>query len=331
MGDESELLMKIVKPVKLRPGDKIGIISPSEPVIYRKKFFRGVENLKKMGFRVVLGKKVFKEYGAYLAGRDEERAADLNMMFQNPEIKGIFCSRGGLSANRLLDLLDWPAIKKNPKIFIGYSDITVLLNAIHKKIGLVTFHGPTVESVFSFGFSGKHKYTREYFLKAVSLSQPIGAVQRWQKLEILKKGKAEGRLVGGNLSVLRTLIGTPYEPNWRGKILFWEEFNETVQDIDFCLTHLRLAGIFKKISGMVIGKLVGCDILRSDDDWKKTKTLSMNKIILEICKDYSFPIIKGIAFGHYCPQITLPIGLKASIDTSKLLPFSIDEPAVKSY
>lgn len=320
--------MKILKPLKLEPGDKVGIISPSEPVIYRKKFLRGVEALKKLGFRVVLGKNVFREYGAYMAGRDEERVADLNAMFKNPEIKAIFCSRGGMASNRLLDLIDYEAIKRNPKVFMGYSDITVLLNAIYRKTGLITFHGPTVESVFSFGFSGKHKYTREYFLKAVTESRAVGPVRRWRELEILKKGKARGVLVGGNLSVLRTLVGTPYEPDWGGKILFWEEVTETAEYIDFCLSHLRLAGVFEKISGMVIGKLVKCDILRSDDDWKKEKALPVGKIVLELCRNYKFPIIKGIAFGHYYPQITLPIGIKASVDTSKNLPFSIIESAV---
>lgn len=321
--------MKITKPPKLKPGDKVGIISPSEPVIYKKKFLRGVETLKKLGFRVVFGKNVFKEYGAYMAGQDEERAADLNAMFRNPEIKGIFCSRGGMSSNRLLDIIDYKAIKKNPKVFMGYSDITVLLNAIFKKTGLVTFHGPTVESVFSYGFSGKHKYTYEYFRKAVMQDSFIGVVRRWRKLEILKKGKASGRLVGGNLSVLRTLIGTRYEPDWRGKIFFWEEVTETSQEIDFYLAHLRLSGVLKKISGMAIGKLVDCDILRSDDDWKKEKALPLDKIVLELCRDYKFPIIKGVAFGHYWPQITIPVGVKASLDTSKKLPFSIDEAAVK--
>ncbi len=321
--------MKIIKPPKLKPGDKVGIISPSEPIIYRKKFLRGVEALKKLGFRVVLGKNILKEHGAYMAGTDVQRAADLNAMFRNPQIKAVFCGRGGMASNRLLGLIDCAAIRKNPKVFMGYSDITVLLNAIHKKTGLVTFHGPTVESVFSFGFSGKHKYTREYFLKAVADSRPIGPVRRWRGLEILKKGRASGRLVGGNLSVLRTLAGTTFEPDWRGKVLFWEEVTETAQYVDFCLAHLRLAGVFKKISGMVIGKLVDCDILRSDDDWKKEKALPLDKVVLELCRAYKFPIIKGAAFGHYWPMLTLPIGAKASIDTSKSLPFSIDEAGVK--
>lgn len=289
----------------------------------------GVETLKKLGFRVVLGKNVFKEYGAYMAGTDAERAADLNAMFKNPEIKGIFSSRGGMSSNRLLDLIDYRAIKKNPKVFMGLSDITVLLNAIHKKTGLVTFHGPAVEFGFSRGLKGKHNFTFEYFRKAVMISRPIGNVPRWKKIDILKSGKASGALIGGNLEVLMTLLGTKYEPGWKGKILFWEEAGRTTEEIDFWLTHLRLCGVFEKISGMVIGKLTGITTLRSGDDWNPMKAFPINKIVLEICKKYKFPIIKGIAFGHSYPQITLPIGAKASIDTKKANPFSIDEAGVK--
>ncbi len=161
-------------------------------------------------------------------------------------------------------------------------------------------------------------------------AEPIGLVKPYgKKIEILKKGKASGALVGGNLGCLMTLLGTDYEPDWTGKILFWEEVSQTIQDIDFYLTHLRLCGVFKKIRGIVIGKLVNCDILRDDDDWGKRKILSINEMILNICRNYKFPIIKGVPFGHSYPQITLPIGVKATIDTSKKL-FSIDEAGVKN-
>jgi muramoyltetrapeptide carboxypeptidase len=320
---------KTLKPPALRKGDKIGIISPSEPIIYKKKFLRGVETLKNLGFRVVLGKNVFKEYGAYMAGTDKERASDLNAMFKNPEIKGIFCSLGGFNSNRLLDLIDYRIIKKNPKVFFGFSDITVLLNAIYKKTGLITFHGQNIEYGFSQGFSGKNKYTYEYFSKAVMNNKPIGLIKNQGKpIEILKKGKANGKLVGGNLSVLMTLLGTEYEPDWSNKILFWEDTDEEVKDdIDFWLTHLRLCKVFEKILGMVIGKIADYDIKPRDADWIG-RPFSLNKIILEICKNYKFPIIKGVAFGHYYPQITIPIGVKATIDTSKKL-FSIDESGVE--
>jgi muramoyltetrapeptide carboxypeptidase len=323
--------MKILKPQALQKGDKIGIISPSEPIIYKKKFQRGIEALKKLGFRVVLGKNIFKEHGAYMAGTDKERAADLNAMFKNPEIKGIFCSTGGFNSNRLLDLIDYDAIKKNPKVFVGCSDITVLLNAIHKKTGLVAFHGHNVEHGFSLGFNGRQKRSREYFEKAMMTGEPIGPVKSWGKTEILKKGKAKGVLIGGNLSALMTLLGTEYEPDWREKILFWEETSQTSQDIDFHLIHLKLCGVFKKISGMIVGKLTKCDILRPDDDWKKEKALSIDQTIFEISRNYKFPIISGISFGHYYHSfhITIPIGVKATIDTSKKL-FSIDELGVRN-
>ena len=321
--------MKSIKPPLLQRGDKIGIISPSEPIIYKKKFERGIETLKKMGFRVVLGKNVFKECGAYMAGADKQRATDLNTMFKNRDIKGIFCSRGGMSANRLLNLIDFKAMKQSPKVFMGLSDITVLLNAIYKKTGLVTFHGPNVEFGFSHGLKNRHKFTEEYFRKAVMSPQPIGNVPGWKKIDVLKSGKASGILIGGNLEVLMTLLNTEYEPDWNNKILFWEESVRTTQEIDFWLTHLRLCGVFKKISGIVIGKLTGITTLRSGDDWNYKKTFPINKIVLEICRTHKFPIIKGFAFGHYYPQITLPIGVKATINTSKKLPFSIDEAGVK--
>lgn len=320
--------MKIIKPPALRKGDKIGIISPSEPIIFKKRFRLGLEALKKLGFRVVLGKNVFKEHGAYMAGRDEERVADINAMFKNPEIKGIFCSRGGMSSNRLLDLIDFNLIKKNPKVFMGLSDITVLLNAIYKKTGLVVFHGPNVEFGFSRGLKGKNNFTLEYFSKAVMKCGPIGEIPRWKTIEILKPGYAKGLLIGGNLEVLMTLLGTQYEPDWSDKILFWEEAGRTTEEIDFWLTHLRLCQVFEKIAGMVIGKLSSVLTLRSGDDWNLKKAFSPRKIILDLCKDYKFPIIKGIPFGHFYPQITLPIGVKATINTSKKL-FSIDESGVK--
>ncbi len=320
--------MKIIKPLKLKPGDKVGIISPSEPIIYKKKFLSGVETLKKLGFRVVLGKNAFENYSGYMAGSEKERAADLNGMFRNKKIKGIFISHGGFNSNRLLNLIDYELIKKNPKVFMGFSDITVLLNAIYAKTGLVTFHGQNIEYGFSRGLGGKYKYTRDYFEKAVMSNKSIGLIKQQQKLEILRAGKTKGILVGGNLTVLMTLLGTDYEPDWKGKILFWEELGETIQDIDFYLTHLRLCRVFDKISGMAIGQFKVLPLGDDNPDLKNQKTFSVNKIILDICKNYKFPIIKNIAFGHIYPQVTIPIGVKATIDTSKKL-FSIDESGVK--
>lgn len=318
-------MMKI-KSQALRKDDKIGIISPSEPVAYKKEFLRGIETLKKIGFSVVLGKNVFKKYGAYMAGRPEERALDLNAMLQNPEIRGIFCSHGGFSSNQILELINYDIVKKNPKVFMGFSDISVLLNAIYKKTGLITFHGQNVQFGFSRGFSGKYKYTYEYFKKILMDPKPAGPLKNWKEpLEILRKGKASGNLIGGNLESLMTLIGTKYEPDWKNKILFWEEYQKTDEDIDFYLTHLKLCGALSKISGMVIGRLT--EIKKAKLSPKPIASLSINEIILNSCRGYKFPIIKNITAGHDYPQLTLAIGAKTTIDTSKKL-FSIDEAAV---
>lgn len=319
--------MKTIKPPALRKGDKIGIISPSEPVIYKKEFSRGVETLKKLGFKVILGKNVFRDEGGYTAGYAKTRAKDLNAMIRDKNIKGIFASHGGFNSNELLDLIDYEVIKKNPKIIHGFSDITVLLNAIHAKTGLVTFHGQNIKYGFSRGFEKKEKYTLEYFLKAETIKQPIGPIDNKEPIKIIRHGKATGNLIGGNLSVLMTLIGTQYEPEWKGKILFWEELKQTKQDIQFFLTHLRLAGAFDKITGMAVGKLTGCNFIPKNPDWEKSNIDSFEKMILNITRNYKFPIINNLRFGHYHPQITIPIGVKATIDTSKKL-FSIDEPAV---
>jgi muramoyltetrapeptide carboxypeptidase len=310
----------------LKPGDKIGVISPSEPAT-KKDYEKARRVIEKMGFEVVLGKNTFNVYNNYMAGTDKERVFDINQMFKNPEIRGILCSCGGYNSNRLLDLIDYDLIKKNPKIFMGFSDITVLLNAIYKKTGLITFHGHNFEG-FAGGLSGKNEYTKEYFEKAVMRKDPIGKITPRGDIEVIRSGKASGKLVGGNLSVLKTLIGTEYEPEWEGKILFWEDFKQTPEDIDHDLTHLRLNGAFDKISGMVIGVLIKCKF--PPFSYIKNKNVSsIGKIILEISKDYSFPIIFGVPFGHIDRQIVLPVGAKASINTRLSIPFSIDSSAVK--
>jgi len=317
---------KIIRPPRLRLGDKIGVVSPSEPAT--KSDFQGaVKVFKKMGFEVIPGKNVFNVYNNYMAGTDKERVSDINYMFKNTEIKAILCTCGGYNSNQLLELIDYGVIKRNPKIFMGFSDITVLLNAFHKKTGLITFHGQNFEG-FSRGVSGKHEYTKEYFEKALMQREPIGQIAPRGDIEIIRSGKATGRLVGGNLSVLKTLIGTDYEPDWKGSIFFWEELEQTPQDIDHHLTHLDLSGVFEKISGMVIGQLVKCRF--SSFSYISNKNVSpVGKIILERTKAYSFPIISRVPFGHIDRQIVLPIGVMASINTRYSIPFSIDGRAVR--
>jgi len=301
---------------KLKPGDKVGVVSPSEPIVFRNKFKSSIRELEEMGLEVVLGENVFKEYRGYSAGTVEERIKDLNTMIKDRQVKAIFTSLGGFTSNQLLPLINYSAIKKNPKIIIGYSDISVLLNAIYVKTKLITFHGPTLE----FGIPHWKKFTRDHFEKALFESGPIGKIKAFK---VLKSGKATGRLIGGNLSVLRTLWGTKFSPKWRDTIFFWEDENITFEDLEHFLAHLKLVGALEKMRGMVIGKLKNIYKFKS----KRRKANTVEQIILEATKNYNFPIIMNVDFGHFPKQITIPIGAKATIDTSKNL-FSIDEAGV---
>ncbi len=315
--------MKLIKPKALKAGDAVGIISPSEPIIFKDRLEAGIKELEKLGLRVFLGKNVFKRRGGYMAGTIKERIDDLHSMFRDSQIKAIFTSRGGFCSNQLLPFIDFSVIKKNPKIILGYSDITVLLNAIYAKTGLITFHGPSVEFVMP----DWKNFTKNYFVKAIFQSKPIGRISGLKQWKIIKKGEATGHLIGGSLSVLRTLLGTKYMPNWEKTIFFWEDFKITYEDLDHFLTHLELAGVFKKIKGMIIGKNNKIIKIEKDSDIEKLPFFSPEEIILERTKNYNFPIISEVGFGHCCEQITIPIGVKATIDTSKKL-FSIDEAGV---
>ena len=315
-------MSKQIKPLALRKGDTIGIISPSGPIFFRKGYVKkGIKILHEMGFKTKLGRYALKETG-YMAGSDDERAADLMEMFEDKEIKAIFATRGGDAASHLLDMLDYKKIKKNPKILMGLSDITALLNSINKKTGLVTFHGPLLAwgiNCSFFGLKSMDSYSKEYMLKALCSKKPIGYIEPIKKRIVIKQGKAEGVLVGGNLDCVEKLCGTEYEPDFKNKILFWEEFREYVEDIDRDLTHLRLQGVFDKINGMVIGHLE--HYLAKGERYER-----FEKMIKNITKGYDFPILKAEEFGHGLKNATIPIGAKARISNNK---FEIIESGVR--
>jgi len=305
--------MKIIKPKKLEKGDFVGIIAPSEAILDKNALKSGIKILENQGFKVVLGKNIFKRHGDYMAGTDKERAADLNKMFSDKKIKAIFCLVGGSSANRLLPLIDFNTIKKNPKIFVGFSDITTLLIAIYTKTGLVTFHGPNITSGYrKEGVYLSNPYTLKNLLKLLMDPCPLGKMPQKTKWQALKgKNVTSGKLLGGNLEVFLNLSGTEFFPKLENSILFWEELEEGIHDIDFFLNHLRLIPDFNKIKGMLIGKIT---------DWPNTgykKTLSFNQTLIEIFKDFNFPIVYNADFGHIKDFATLPIGIKAKLDSNK--------------
>jgi len=303
----------MLKPSKLKTGDVVGIISPSTPVFSKKNLAKGMRLLESLGFKPKLGHKALEVQGNYKAGTRAERLNDLHSMFLDDEVKAIFCTGGGYASIQLLPDIDWSLIEKNPKIFVGFSDITALLTAVTEKTGLVTFHGPTIEGLDDDTKGGK--FTIKNF-KNILTKGETGPLKNYTEWKALRQGKAEGNLVGGNLDVILSLMGTPYEPKWDGKILFWEETNETIETLDNFLWRLRVAKVFKKIEGMIVGKITNLQSI--EDETEKWASLDkppiIEDIILEATEGFNFPILYGVDFGHEAPSLTLPIGAKANLD-----------------
>lgn len=305
--------MEVIKPPKLKKGDVAGVISPSSPVVSKRELSRGMYTLESIGFKPKLGPKALEVHANYQAGTREDRLHDLHKMFVDDEVKVIFCTSGGYASIQLLPDIDWDIIRKNPKVFIGYSDITTLLVSIYEKTGLVAFHGPMMQSLNAETKGGK--FTVKGLRNAV-MKDEVGRFQSFTEWKVLRPGKAEGILLGGNLNVLLSLMGTPYEPKWDGKILFWEETDETIEGLDNYLWRLRVAKVFKKIEGMVVGKITNLQSIEEENDkWAALeKPPVIEDIILGATEGFNFPILYGVDFGHDVPSLTLPIGAKAKID-----------------
>lgn len=301
--------MPRIKPRRLCPGDTIGVIAPASPGS-QELAAAGMEYLEARGFRVRPGKTVSQELG-YLAGQDLARAADLNAMFAAPDIKGILCLRGGYGTMRLLELLDYKLIKKNPKVFVGYSDITALHTSIGQRTGLITFHGPMAASDMGQDVS---PYTWEYFLQAVTASEPLGAIVNPPLVpapEFIVPGAAEGRLAGGNLSLITATLGTPYELDTRGKILCLEDVGEAPYRIDRMLTQLLLAGKLQAAAGIVFDVLADCELEA------KQPSFTVEEVLRDRLGSLNKPVLINLYFGHTADKATLPLGVKATLRTEE--------------
>ncbi len=248
--------MKIIKPKRLSKGDLIGIISPASSADDITKVEEGVRYIEKIGYKVEVGKNVGKYHG-YLAGEDSLRLKDLHYMFDKKEVKAIICVRGGYGSPRLLDKIDYRIIKNNPKIFVGYSDLTALNLAFFYKTGLITFNGPMVSVDFTDEVS---KYTEENFWRILSSNKKIGRIELPgdDKLFQLSKGNISGRIIGGNLALLASLQGTSYFPDMNDKILFLEDIGELPFRIDRMFNQLRLTNVFNNIKGLILGAFIDC-------------------------------------------------------------------------
>jgi muramoyltetrapeptide carboxypeptidase len=295
-----------IKPKRLSKGDTIAITSPAGAVWDEKQIDQFSKVLKEFGFNVVLGKTLSEKFG-YFAGTDEFRAKELNDLFSNSEIKGIFCMKGGWGSARLLDKIDYKNIIKNPKVFIGFSDITTLLNAIFAKTGLVTFHGPV-------GNSGWNEFTSLMFKSTIMDAMATTLLIGPDLTDVpytINSGKATGVLVGGNLTVLSSLMGSNYLPDWKGKILFLEETKEEPYSIDRMLTQLKLAGVLNNIAGFVFGKCVKCDAEEPNKAFKFMEVLEQH------LKPLGIPAFYGAMTGHIENKLTLPIGIEVMMDADK--------------
>lgn len=292
-----------LKAKRLKSGDKIAVVSPAGAVWDESQVEKFVSILKNSGFKVVQGKTLKNKHG-YFSGTDMARAKELNEFFTDKDIKGIFCMKGGWGCARILDKLDFNAILQNPKVIIGFSDITTLLNAIYARTGLITFHGPV-------GNSGWNDFTTNVFKSVIINAEqtvfPVGPDAE-DKIITLSKGTAAGNLVGGNLSVISSLIGSGYLPDWKEKILFLEETTEEPYRIDRMLTQLKLAGVFKQLSGIAIGKFVKCEAEEPQ------KAFTFMQVLEQHFKTLGIPVFYGLMTGHIENKLTLPVGAEVSMN-----------------
>ena len=312
-----------LKPPRLQAGDTVGLINPAGATFHPDDVVMARETLAALGLKMKAGEHLLDRYG-YLAGSDKDRASDINRMFADQEVAAILTLRGGWGCNRLLDLIDYKQIAKNPKILMGYSDITSLLLALNARTGLVTFHGPV-------GISSWNQYSTQFVEKLLfnaetfSMANPkyIGdhLTQVNDRVLTINGGKTKGRLLGGNLSVLTAMVGSAFLPDFKDNILFLEEVGEEVYRVDRMLTQLKLAGVLGRISGFVFGKCSDCG------PGKGYGSLTLEEVLDDHIKPLGIPAWYGSMIGHVENKFTIPLGIEAGIDADTGT-ISLHEPAV---
>tara|TARA_B100000579_G_C22783344_1_gene830549 strand:+ start:371 stop:1306 length:936 start_codon:yes stop_codon:yes gene_type:complete len=311
----------MIKAKSLRKGDCIGIISPSYWTS-KKTLLKTMSFFERQGYTLKIGNSNSLRWGPF-AGKPEQRAEDINSMFKDPDIKAIICARGGYGANRVLDLLDYKLIKKNPKIFIGFSDITAYLTSITQKTGLVTFHGPMLVS-----FKERlTKYNLANMLKVLSRDEKI-KIRYPNKLKpkILRSGNAKGKLWGGNMTLLINRFGTNDYLNTDNAILFLEDIDEYLYAFERMLVQMRNAGMFDKVKGLIFGEL------KEMKDQEIPFERDTDQIIMDICGDLKIPIITNFPCGHGIYQATIPLSINAELNVTDLdsIYLKLLEPAVET-
>jgi muramoyltetrapeptide carboxypeptidase len=304
----------LLKPRRLRAGDTVGLVAPATATFFPVDIEIAEESLMAMGLKVKRGAHLLDRFG-FLAGRDKDRAADINAFFADSAIAGIVALRGGWGCARLLPYLDYAAVAKNPKVVVGYSDITALLDGLYARTGLVTFHGPV-------GASHWNTFNFDYFRQVVfdaslatfeNLKETEGELaQRKNRVRTITPGTARGRIVGGNLTVLTAIIGSAYLPDFRDAILFVEDTNEAPYRVDRMMTQLKLAGILDQVKGVVFGECTDCDPGEGTYG-----SLTIEEILTDHLAPLRIPAWHNAMIGHIPMQFTIPVGIEVEIDAAK--------------
>ncbi len=299
---------KKIKAKKLTKGSVIGLIAPASG-LSDARIEKAVNNLESLGCSVRIGAHIRDTYG-YVAGKDEDRLKDLNAMIEDPQVAAIWAVRGGYGCTRLLPMLDFKKVKRHPKIWIGYSDITALLNAIYHKTGLITFHGPVGASTFD-------DYNRHYLQallfeggKGVKLKNIVPDLEALPSPQTMFEGKAQGELIGGNLTLLAAMCGTEFLPDMKNKLVFMEDVGEKPYRIDRMLTQLRSASKIAEAAGLIMGQFADCAV---DAD---TNSLSLDACLTDRLYPLQLPSMKYCTLGHIKTQYTIPVGALAQMDTA---------------
>ena len=303
----------MIFPEPLKKGDNVFLFCPSSPIIPEEDIEKCKKVIIDLGFNPVIGKSLYENYGGYMAGKAEIRIEDLHEAFSRKDIKGIFCVKGGYSASQLLDKIDYELIKNNPKVFVGYSDVTNLHIVFNQKCNLGTYHGPMVKSNMINDFND---YTKASFFKALEKQEWKYEEPENMPLSILTEGNApseniSGVLTGGNMAIIVTTLGTQYEIDTKGKILFLEDVDEEIGSLNRMLTHLKYAGKFSDCKAVVFGNFVVC----KNTYTKENQHYELMELLKDFFADYDKPVIYGMESGHKKPYMfTLPLGAKCSIN-----------------
>jgi muramoyltetrapeptide carboxypeptidase len=301
--------MDTLKPQRLQRGDLIGLVSPASRIADTTKIDQAVRYLEGLGYRAVIGANATK-INTYLAGTDEERAADLNAMFENPRVKAIFCIRGGYGTPRLLPLIRYRMVARNPKILVGYSDITALQLAIWRKTGLVTFHGPMAGVDMA---DPMDSFTEELFWRLLTSTKRMGRVViPDEQPHTLVPGRGTGRLLGGNLALIASIVGTNYQPDFSKAILYIEDIGEDPYRVDRMLTQLRGSGILPKAHAVLLGQFTDC-VPRDSS----SPSFTVDEVLQEYTYRSGVPSLSGLPFGHNRRKMTIPVGIRARVNATQ--------------